>query len=130
MATSNHAAAPDPDRRAPAAPDGSIPEFTLGDRLRKAREFAGIDMRDLAQMIDIHRQSVARYEQGQAIPRRPVMLSWAISTGVSLEWITSGEISTHDEKSERTTDYSFQRDYSLEDRGITRISWQTEDEND
>jgi len=93
-------------------PEGIVPEFSLGDRLRKAREIAGFDQIALAHEIDVHRQTVARYETGASAPRRPVLISWAMTTGVSLEWLTTGstndrEISTHDEKSARTTDYSF-----------------------
>lgn len=84
---------------------GIVPEFSLGDRLRKAREIAGLEQIALAHAIDVHRQTVARYESGASIPRRPVMLSWALMTGVSLDWLATGDvaISTHDEKSARTT---------------------------
>jgi len=93
-------------------PEGVVPEFSLGDRLRKAREIAGYEQIRLAAEMDIHRQTLARYESGASTPRRPVLISWAMTTGVSLEWLTTGnaetrEISTHDEKSARTTDYSF-----------------------
>lgn len=97
-------------------PEGIVPEFNLGDRLRKAREIAGYDQIALAAEIDVHRQTVARYESGASAPRRPVLISWALTTGVSLDWLQNGpesptgqdrEISTHDEKSARTTDYSF-----------------------
>lgn len=102
--------------------NGIIPEFTLGDRLRKAREHAGLDMRDLAAMIDIHRQTVARYESGDATPRRPVILSWSLATGVSLDWLTFGAVSTHVEESQRATDFSYSPDYSLSTPEISRIS--------
>lgn len=70
--------------------DSVTPEFTLGDRLRKAREVSGMDMQDLATMIDVHRQSIARYEQGIVVPRKHIILSWSWATGVDAEWI-SGE---------------------------------------
>lgn len=89
---------------------GSIPEFTIGDRLRKAREFAGMDMNELAAAIEIHRQTVARYETGVAAPKRYVLLSWSLATGVDMDWITSGAISTHDEKSARTTGFAYSAD--------------------
>lgn len=68
-------------------PVSAIPQFTLGDRLRKAREFSGLEMQDLAHEIDIHRQTVARYESGSVRPKRHVLLSWSVATGVDLAWI-------------------------------------------
>lgn len=34
---------------------GIIPVFTIGDRLRKAREFAGLEQSELANAIDVSR---------------------------------------------------------------------------
>lgn len=88
----------------PTNPNGGIvPEFTLGDRLRKARELSGLEMQQLADQIDIHRQTVARYESGQATPKRHVMLSWSMATGVSVEWISTGSQPSQVEQSTRTT---------------------------
>lgn len=70
---------------------GVIPEFTLGDRLRKARELRGLEQQELAEQLGIHRQSVARYEKGDAEPRKPVMTLWAIVTGVDLEWLSGDD---------------------------------------
>lgn len=101
---------------------GSVPDFTLGDRLRKAREIAHMEMQDLATEIDIHRQSVARYESGAAIPKRHVLLSWSMVTGVDLRWIITGSAeSTHDEQTTRTTDYEFPVDYEYSTRGNPRF---------
>ena len=115
MEHNDTAASADPARR-PANPNGGvIPEFSLGDRLRKAREVAGYEQISLAAEIDVHRQTVARYESGASTPRRPVLISWAMTTGVSLEWLATGstgerEISTHVEESVRSTDLVDSRD--------------------
>lgn len=87
---------------------GSVPAFTLGDRLRKARESAHLEMQDLAAQIDIHRQSVARYEQDLAKPKRHVLLSWSMVTGVDLRWIAEGIASdTSTDQSRTPTDSEF-----------------------
>ena len=105
MTNPNPGALPDPERAA-ALTGGIVPEFSLGDRLRKAREIAGLEQIALAAEIEVHRQSIARYESGASIPRRPVMLSWAMMTGVSLDWLATGETgnSTHVERSTASTD--------------------------
>lgn len=70
---------------------GQVPSWTLGDRLRKARTFAGLEQAELAAELGIARNSVANYELGHTRPRRPVLLAWAMRTGVSLGWLTEEE---------------------------------------
>lgn len=67
-----------------------VPEWTLGDRLRKARENAGLEQLELAQDIGISRNTVANYEHGKTKARRPVILAWAVRTGVPVEWLWTG----------------------------------------
>lgn len=67
-----------------------IPEWTLADRLRKAREYAGLDQQEMADRIGISRRSVVNYEGGKHAPGRPVLLSMALATGVPLAWLMDG----------------------------------------
>lgn len=67
---------------------GLTPQWTLGDRLRKAREVAGLSQGEMAEAIGIARNSVGRYESGAYDPSRPVLIAWAFRTGVALDWIT------------------------------------------
>lgn len=82
----------------PAGP----PRWTLGDRLRKAREHAGLKQTELAQATGISRASIVSYETGRTIPSRPALLSWALATGVSLEWL-------RDEEEDLTDDPEFRK---------------------
>lgn len=66
----------------------AIPQWSLNDRLRKAREHAGLHQQQLADETGISRRSVTNYERGFAVPRRPVLLAWAVATGVDLDWLT------------------------------------------
>jgi transcriptional regulator with XRE-family HTH domain len=66
---------------------GMIPAWTLADRMRKSREHARLSQADLASDIGISRASVVNYESGRYPPSRPVMLSWALRTGVDLRWL-------------------------------------------
>jgi transcriptional regulator with XRE-family HTH domain len=81
-------------------PEGAVPQWTLGDRLRKAREHARLNQAELAAAIGIARSSVVNYESGRSVPSRPVVLSWSLCTGVSQEWVlgrapvTSGALFT------------------------------------
>ncbi len=69
---------------------GFIPQWTLGDRLRKARESAGLKQAELAGKIGISRASIVNYEAGRYVPSRPVLLSWALCCGVDWAWLTAG----------------------------------------
>lgn len=66
---------------------GVVPTWTLGDRLRKAREVAGMSQADLARATGISQRSVSSYENGTYSPRRPQVLSWALATGVQMDWL-------------------------------------------
>ena len=67
----------------------SVPEFTVGDYLRKAREHAGLDQLELAADLGVSRQTVTNYEKGYVTPRKSTVMAWAMRTGVPVEWITS-----------------------------------------
>jgi transcriptional regulator with XRE-family HTH domain len=76
-----------------------IPQFTRGDRLRKAREIMGLDRSQFADLIGIHRDSVARYEKGTKV--RPIVLrAWSEVTGVDRAWLEHGDEAPSDYKSD------------------------------
>lgn len=71
-------------------PAGVIPQWTVADRLRKARIAAGLEQAELARDIDVSRNTVHNYETEKVAPRRIVLRAWALRTGVPLEWIETG----------------------------------------
>jgi transcriptional regulator with XRE-family HTH domain len=68
------------------------PEFTLGDRLRKARELTGLDQGRFAEEIGVSRQSVSNAETETRKPIRVTMRAWALRAGVSLSWLEHGTV--------------------------------------
>lgn len=66
---------------------GVEPAWTLADHLRKAREFAGLSQAALAERMGVTRDVVTNYESGRTTPRRPVLITWALATGVSYHWL-------------------------------------------
>lgn len=74
-----------------AAPPPAVPEWTLADRLRKARELAGYSQAELATATGISRQSINRYETGRSVPDRPKLLAWATACHVEYEWLTGAD---------------------------------------
>ncbi|MBN9326555.1 helix-turn-helix transcriptional regulator [Cellulomonas sp. 73-145] len=69
---------------------GGIPEWTLADRLRKAREAAGISTADFATDLGVSRNTITNYERGHVSPRRGALRLWALRTGVPLVWLETG----------------------------------------
>jgi transcriptional regulator with XRE-family HTH domain len=64
------------------------PQWTLGDRLRKAREHAGLKQTEMAADLGIGRSSIINYESDKAEPPRPVLVAWALRCSVPYEWLT------------------------------------------
>lgn len=69
-----------------------IPTFTIGDRLRKARETTGLDQATFAAEIGVSRQTVSNAETEHVRPLHITLLAWAARTGVPLAWLETGEL--------------------------------------
>lgn len=71
---------------------GVIPQWTLADRLRKARELTGLDQLQFATEIGISRNTVGGYEKGRTKKQPPliVLRAWSLRTGVPLQWLQTG----------------------------------------
>lgn len=67
---------------------GKTLEWTFGDRLRKAREAAGLEQADMARKFGVSAAAVSKWERG-AQPRNlfAVASKWAEETDVPLDWL-------------------------------------------
>jgi transcriptional regulator with XRE-family HTH domain len=63
--------------------------WTVGDRLRKAREDSHIGVEEMANRLGRQRNSIRRWERS-AIVQRMVITVYALNTGVRASWIESG----------------------------------------
>lgn len=70
---------------------GQIPEWRVQDRLKRAREYAGLSQVELAQLIGVSRATLGNAEQGVRELRRPALIAISFATGVSLDWLENGE---------------------------------------
>ena len=70
---------------------GAIPEWTLADRLRKAREHVELGKVEFADEIGVARNTVSSAENGRHRPSKLVVKAWAMRTGVPYEWIMTGQ---------------------------------------
>jgi transcriptional regulator with XRE-family HTH domain len=70
----------------------TIPEWTLHDRLHKAREFAGLTQGQLADRLECGEKTVWRAENTDAPIKRGTVLAWAVACGVDPAWLLTGEV--------------------------------------
>lgn len=71
--------------------DQQPPEWTFGDRLRKAREFAGLKQSDMAARFRVGRSTIANWEAERNTPGYLALEKWAEVTGVPLDWLNGDE---------------------------------------
>ena len=79
-----------------------IPEWTLQDKLRKARTAAGFDQTQLAHEMGISRALVSGYELGTMKPRRSNVIAWAFACNVDPHWMLP-----HLDSNQEPSDYTF-----------------------
>lgn len=79
---------------------GGVPQWTLTDRLRKAREDRGLTQQQLvdASNGELKLRTVSNYENPayQGERKRATLRSWAFATGVPLDWLVFGTEPTSD----------------------------------
>ncbi len=71
--------------------DASPYAFTLGDRMRKAAEVAGLTNTDIADQLGVERRTPARWIAGRTSPSMRTLMAWAKVTGAPLEWLLEGD---------------------------------------
>ena len=72
----------------------TIPAWTLGDRLRKARAIAGIETDEMARDIGRTRRTITNYENDATTAPLLVVRQYAMRCSVPFEWLSTGEITT------------------------------------
>ncbi|MDZ7628977.1 MAG: helix-turn-helix domain-containing protein [Parvularculaceae bacterium] len=73
-----------------SAPELNEPR-SIGDRIRHARKFAGINQADLAARVGVSQPAVANWESGVHDPRRLMLSKIADALGVSPDWLARGD---------------------------------------
>lgn len=79
----------------------TAPQWTIGDRMRKARIAAGLEQDEMARRLETTRASVSAWERNASRPRNfmEILTRWAEETQVPLSWL----LGIGDEGSSATT---------------------------
>jgi transcriptional regulator with XRE-family HTH domain len=80
----------------------TIPRWTRGDRLRKARLVAGVSPEEMADLLEVTDRTIRNYEQDRTPIKRPAVAAWALRTGIDREWLWNG-IEPDDDGSDAVT---------------------------
>lgn len=62
-------------------------QFTRSDRMRKALKYAGIGVGELAERLEVSRNTVSRWINDETQPKWRDLKLFAQATGVELEWL-------------------------------------------
>lgn len=67
-----------------------VPQWTFGDRLRKARRSAGLTVREFARSLDVGVSSISQYETDRQQPRDLAAFARRVElvTGAPAAWLT------------------------------------------
>lgn len=71
----------------PPEEDGTIPEWDLADRLRKALRYSDLRVQELAAYLDVSRNTVSNWINGRVEPSVQSQRLWALRTGVPYSWL-------------------------------------------
>ena len=69
----------------------AVPVLTFAQRLRIAREHAGLEQIELAEAAKISRATISAAERGHRVPSSATLTLWAWACGVSRHWLETGE---------------------------------------
>lgn len=74
----------------------TIPTWTTGDRIRKAREGVGYSQADLANRLGVGLNTIRRWERDRSPAKRMALVAIALECNVPVEWLegTDGEAVT------------------------------------
>ena len=68
-----------------------IPEWDTADRMRKALRDQGMSVNDMADYLDVRRETISKWLTGKITPSTQTLRVWAMRTGVPYEWLTWSE---------------------------------------
>lgn len=78
--------------------------FDLPDRLGKSLQVSGLSVADMAEYLDVHRNTIGGWLHRRIKPSTQTVRLWALRTGVSYDWIRNGDDAVHPRDAARRDD--------------------------
>lgn len=70
---------------------GTVPEFDMADRMRKSLREADVSVQQMADYLEVERNTISRWINGRTNPPAMALRLWAERTGISYGWLRNGE---------------------------------------
>ena len=67
-----------------------IPQFDQADRMRKSLRDTAIGVQEMADYLEVSRNTVSTWINGRVPPSSQTLRLWAMRCGVPLEWLRDG----------------------------------------
>ncbi|WP_327083349.1 helix-turn-helix transcriptional regulator [Mycobacteroides chelonae] len=68
------------------------PVWDMADRLAKSLRVADMTAGEMADYLEVHRNTVGAWLKGRSEPKRPQLIAWSLRTGLSYDWIKDGTV--------------------------------------
>lgn len=68
----------------------SIPQWDLADRMAKALRESRMSVQQMADYLEVHRNTVSAWLHGRTPPSSQTVRLWALRTGVPYDWVRDG----------------------------------------
>jgi transcriptional regulator with XRE-family HTH domain len=85
-----------------------IPEFTVADRLAKARQVTGMTQAEFATELGLVLKTYQRFERGEKDIPRALLIGAAVTAGVSTSWLLTGLADTDPDSREYLNQLAFE----------------------
>lgn len=111
-------------------PGGLIPEWTLGDRLRKVRRIGGLGQAEFAAELGTNQKTYASWETDKSAPRHAHLITIAkrieLITGIPASWVLGVESTPPGTDRTPPFDPLSQRDARQADENVVHVQFSSE----
>lgn len=66
-------------------------DFDTADRIRRAMRVADVSVQELAEALEVNRNTIGNWINGRRSPKRRDLAAIALRTGFSIEWLETGK---------------------------------------
>lgn len=68
----------------------AVPEWDIADRMRKSLRVSGVGVQEMADYLEVARNTASTWINGRITPSAQTLRLWALRTGVDYQWLRTG----------------------------------------